>query len=337
MSFWAPTNLNQMVGNTNSFELLRAILGNKDKAPRAFLFDGPHGCGKTTVAKVFATGLLPEQTATLVDPERFGSLLQQEDIADYPCLIWDNADRLTRDQCDALSALMDKASTKTVMIFITSDAGRLGQGLRARTLRISCSKLAKPEMAGLLSSVCSSHSLNFEVGALNLIADQAQGVPSVAIRLLEATSMLGDVTVTNVKTVGTSLDDQALRLMRLIANQMDPWELATQMKDSNPFEAIVDAMFTTYSNAFINKHSDLLEKLSNYRRVGEIFLKWKSAPSVPPSATYILVRELMDSNQIGTVTMVTAPAAKSEIQRDRQMTGPELDALLMKARQHGDS
>lgn len=334
MNFWSPSNLNQMVGNANSLDLLRAILANKAKAPRAYLFEGPHGCGKNAFAKLFAKELTGG--VTVVSPDRVTSTLNQEDLDEYACIVWDHADRMTREQSEQVAARMDRADFKTVMIFLAVTASKVEQCIRARSLKLQCGKLTTPELSGLLSSVCAENKTLFDVAALEQIAKTSQGIPGAALVLLEGVSAYGSVTLGNVSKLETGLELETEQLLHRIATNQDPWELASKMKDAYVLEDIIDSLFETYSKAFLEGSSLVSGKLSNYKSVGTTLLKWKSAQTPPVSALFILVQELIDCNEVA-VAQSEATTKKPVMDRDRGMTGAELDELILAGGIHGDS
>lgn len=331
MNLWSPTNLNQMVGNSNSLELLRAILANKPKAPQAYLFVGPHGCGKNTLAKLFAKELIGD--VTVVNPEQFSSILNQEDLNEYTCIVWDHSERMTREQAEQLATLMDRPATKTVMIFLALIASEIEPSIRARALKVYCGKLSIPELSGLLSNVCAENKTLFDVEALSQIAHDAQGIPGDALVLLSAISACGSVTMEAVTKTASGLESDIEQLLFAIANNKDPWQLAIKMKDTYVLEDMVDLLFETYSKAFLEKTDLISGKLSNYKNVGTILLKWKSAQILPVSALFILVQELVDCNEV--VTQIDQKV--KSVVRDREMTGSELDELILAGDIHGDS
>ena len=335
MAFWKPQNLNQIVGNEGIINLLRSIIAHKDKAPRAYLFDGPSGCGKNTISKLFLESLLPEEKVITIGPERFGQILKQEDFSEYKCLIWDHADKLTRDQSEDIANLMDRQNSEQFFIFIAT--GKLEQCLRSRTLKITCSKLSINEMTGLLSSVCATKNVNFTSEALNTLARKADGVPSQGIILLQATSVSGKVTDDSIQNLTSDIGEQCRDLLLKVALKQDAMELATIVKNKYEFGDIVDTLFSVYSHAFINKDTELIEKLSNYKRVAEIFIKWKSNNSIPSNAIYLLVRELMDSNNREVISKpMTSVESKPTIQRSRELTYSEMVELIAQGRANGD-
>ena len=334
MSFWSPSNLNQMVGNANSLGLLRAVLANKSKAPRAYLFEGPHGCGKNVFAKLFAKELVGD--TVVVSPEKVSSTLGQEDLDEYPCLIWDHAERMTREQAEQLATRMDRSDCKTVMIFLTVTASKVEQSIRARTLKVQCGKLSTPELSGMLSSVCAANKILFEVDALNQLAKDAQGVPSVGLVLLEAAAIQGPLTLNSVNKLQSGIEGDAVSLLTMINAGADPLELASKMKDAYALDDIIDSLFETYAKAFLEGSPLVSGKLSNYKSVGNILLKWKSAQTPPVSALFILVQELVDCNE-AMVQIEQKTKQKPVVDRDRGMTGAELDELILSGGKHGDS
>lgn len=330
MSFWVPTSLNQIVGNPHSLELLRAILGNLDRAPLAYVFEGASGTGKSTIAKLFFKQMFPENKIVVVQPDHFSQVLQQEDLTEYPCMIWDHANCLSKEQADQLCAHLDRSDIKTVFVFITSEYIKTHQGLRSRALRIPCTKPSQTELAGLLGSICASHNLNFELEALNAIAGRSNGFPSRAILELQAVSLLGSITVDTVGKLQETIDDQAVKLLYHVdSEQSILMDMVDSVKDTYPPEEFVAALFNAYSRVFFDKSkiSELIsKKLSNYKKVGEIFIKWTSASSLPPSALFILFKELIDSNKAEIVqviqttvpdvhTALPPPASKSDMRR----------------------
>lgn len=334
MNFWNPTNLNQIVGNEEALELLRSLIQFSDQAPRAYLFDGPSGCGKNTIAKLFLAELLPGKRSITISSDRFAQILKQEDFSEYECIIWDHADKLTRDQSDEIASLMDRSKSTQVFAFIAS--GRLEQSIRSRTLRVTCSKLSDSELSGLLGSVCASNDITFSIEALDIITAKAAGVPSCGLSMLQAASVTGKLTLETALTVSSDLEEQCRELLRLINQDQDSMPLIGRIRKRYELTEVVDTLFDIYSIAYVNKDTELLQKLSNYRKIGEIFLKWKSAHQVPSSALYLLVRELMDSNTPEPQVTMTVEKKSAPIQRSRELTYSEMVALIEEGCKTGD-
>lgn len=319
MSFWTPVSLNQIVGNARSLELLRAILENRDRAPSSFVFDGANGVGKNTIARLFFQDMFPGEKPRVVQPELFSQTLQQDDLQECPCIVWDHAERLTVEQADQLCAYLDRSDVKSVFVFLCVNYNKVHKGLRARALRIPCLKPSRADLTGLLGSICASHHLNFELEALGMIASRTADIPSRAIIDLQAISVLGDITVETVLKLQTNIEEQAIQVLTHI-DDPDIMKLADPIKDMHPIEELIDALFEVYSTAFYDNTKSIgiiAEKLSNYKRVGDIFIKWKAVTSLPPSALFILIKELVDSRK-----MVETPVIISSIKKEIKRTLP---------------
>ena len=295
MSFWSPTSLNQMVGNGSSLELLRAILSHRDRAPQAYMFEGPHGVGKSTMARLFLQQLTPDQKVVTIQPERFSQTLQQEDLAEYPCMIWEHVDRLNSAQGDQLCAHLDRSDLQTFFCFTSSEHFKVPQGVRARTLRIPCVKPAVSDLVGLLAAVCSAHGFNYEHNALTLLALRSQSIPSRAIIALQAASLLGPICNATINLLPPSVEEQADRLLHHILENDSPMSVVAEMKDSVTTDVLVDALFAAYAQAYFDESR--LSKLASPSRAAEIFIKWKGQTSLPASSLFILVKELLEADR----------------------------------------
>lgn len=62
-NLYRPRNLEQVIGHTKAVDSLKGFI-QKDKFPSAILFTGPTGCGKTTLARAFASDVLEEDSST---------------------------------------------------------------------------------------------------------------------------------------------------------------------------------------------------------------------------------------------------------------------------------
>lgn len=340
MNFWAPVSLNQIVGNTRSLELLRAILENRDRAPSCYVLDGLNGVGKNAMAKLFLHELFPDVKPKVVQPEFFTQTLQQEDLDEYTCLIWDHAERLSTEQADQLCAYLDRSDVKSVSVFLCVNYNKVHKGLRARALRIPCLKPSRADLVGLLGSICASHHLNFELEALNLIAARSSDTPSRAILDLQAISVMGGVTTKTVCKLQVNIEEQAIQLLTNI-DHPDIMKMASLIKDMHPMEELIDALFEVYSTAFYDSTKSLgviAEKLSNYKRVGDIFIKWKSVVAPPSSALFILIKELADSRKaVEMPVFISSPSPKKEVQRAPIATEESWNKIISEASNIGDS
>lgn len=332
MPFWEPGSLSQIVGNATALGLLRAILLAKEHTPRGFIIDGPSGCGKSIMAKLFAKEANGEAVIHTVEPAKFGSFLRQEDVKDYPIIVWDRADMLTKEQAVQITSMLDKPSYRGLNLFTTPHFYQVDPAIRSRALRISCGVLSEKEMSGLLVSVCAHHSINWQGNAIQELARQSCGVPALGLSSLQAVSMLGDITMENLHSAGIGLASAAHRLLESIK---DPWVLIQEFQEKYPVSALIEEMFQVYSQAFVDQDQTILNNLGNLSHTTSVFLRWRHATGLPPSSLALFICDLTTLPATATASAIPEMKPK-EVRTEAPLSASELEDIFKKAQVTGD-
>ena len=213
---WRPRQFADVVGQEHILKALVHAL-DQNRLHHAYLFTGTRGVGKTTIARIFAKALNCEQGVSAepcgkcsaclsVDEGRFVDLLEVDaasrtkvddtrELLDnvqyapasgrYKIYLIDEVHMLSGHSFNALLKTLEEPPAHVVFLFATTDPKKLPVTVLSRCLQFNLRALSEAEIAGQLSKVLEAESMEFDQGALALIADSARGSMRDALSLLD--------------------------------------------------------------------------------------------------------------------------------------------------------
>ncbi|KAK8970672.1 hypothetical protein KSP40_PGU006538 [Platanthera guangdongensis] len=244
---YKPRIFDEIIGqNIVVQSLMNAILRNKI-AP-AYLFHGPCGTGKTSVAGIFSAALnclaiegnkpcclckacttyygesghFVEVHATNkkgIDSIRYllKNMTLTSRLLQYRILIIDECHLLTSKMWSALLKYLEDPISHVVLILITNGHENLPRAIISRCQKYQFSKVKDADIVRRLRQLSAAENLEIEIDALNLIASNSDGSLQDAETMLYQLSLLGKRITTSLVNdlLGVVSDEKLLDLLEL--------------------------------------------------------------------------------------------------------------------------
>nr|WP_083551795.1 DNA polymerase III subunit gamma/tau [Olsenella timonensis] len=220
---YRPQTFEQVVGQSHVVETLRrAVL--EGRTSHAYLFCGPRGTGKTTMARILAKALmcekgpaaLPDGTCeqcrliaagehpdvieldaasrTGVDNVReeiIGRVSYAPVMGRAKVYIIDEVHMLTPAAFNALLKTLEEPPDNVVFVMCTTDPQKILATILSRVQRFDFHAIGNDEMQAHLAYVCSQEGFSYDEEALELVVRHARGGMRDALTSLEQLSVFG--------------------------------------------------------------------------------------------------------------------------------------------------
>jgi len=223
------------------------------KVAHAYLFTGPRGTGKTTIARLLAKAVNCEkpvknepcnkcaacsevnqgQSLDLIEIDAASNRGIDEirelkervnyapNQARYKVYIIDEVHMLTKEASNALLKTLEEPPPSVIFVLATTEAHKVLPTIMSRCQRFDFRRVSQKDIALKLNRICSSEGINIEEEALKLIAKSASGSLRDAENLLEQlfTYYGSDIGLSQIQAIlGVTGDERARELVEHIVN-----------------------------------------------------------------------------------------------------------------------
>ncbi len=296
---WRPRTFSQLVGQEHINKALINAL-NQQRLHHAYLFTGTRGVGKTSVARILAKALNCEKgissepclqcdACLAIEQGRFIDLIEidgasktrVEDTRDlldnvqyapssgrFKIYLIDEVHMLSQHSFNALLKTLEEPPTHVKFILATTDPQKLPVTVLSRCLQFNLKHLSPELISQHLQLILKDEQLDYEIQALNILAQAAHGSMRDALSLLDQaiTSCDEQLRASDVKMIlGYTQQDYAIKLLQALATQDATMLLTLSQQiavEGGHFQYVLDELLnyfhqiTVYQN--IGDHNPLI-------------------------------------------------------------------------------
>ncbi|MFQ3534243.1 MAG: DNA polymerase III subunit gamma/tau [Aggregatilineales bacterium] len=214
---WRPRGFDEVIGQTHITRTLRNAIA-QNRLRHAYLFNGPRGTGKTTVARILAKAVNclhpdPQQRpcnqchhCMAINEGRFLDLIEidaasnngVDDVRDlrekvafapaegrYKVYIVDEVHRFSGAAFDALLKTLEEPPSHVIFVLATTELDKVPPTIRSRSLTFEFRRVSLNDVVERLAKIAQAEGVQIERAALELVAQQGTGSLRDSISLLD--------------------------------------------------------------------------------------------------------------------------------------------------------
>ena len=245
---YRPQTFKEVVGQDIVVRSLAGICKRKDA--QVFLFSGPAGCGKTTLARLVSHAMGVEDSSILeIDGASFtgiDSMRSVQEMLQYRpfgtsgkrAIIIDEFHGLSRQALDSILKVIEEPPAHVIWCFCTTNVAKIPTTIKSRCAKFELQPVNDRVLGQLYDSVCDAEKIDLAGDVGDLIIREAKGSPRQLLANLSICRDAKDKKEASQLLKIALETDASLELCRFLAQAQGSWSTAMgilkKLENDNP-------------------------------------------------------------------------------------------------------